>query len=99
MLNHYLFEYSNSKDDKNTLHKYIADAIPEVTTIEGPQQIINILAKSQPESIFNSEQSELLCYSGQASLLKQCIILPNNYELFLAPWLADGLPTGHEEGD
>lgn len=91
MLNHYLFEYSNSKDEKNTLHEYIVDAILEVTTIEGPRQIINILAKSQPESIFNSEQSELLCYSGQASLLKQCIILANNYELFLAPWLADGL--------
>ena len=91
MPSHLTFEYSRSKDEKNTLYEYLANTMPESTSLEGPQQIIKILSKSQPESIFNAEQSELLCYAGKASLLKQCIILPNNYELFLAPWLADGL--------
>ena len=84
------FGYDTSKDLKN---KIFASSLNDSTCsfpIKGSQRIIELLKVSQPSSIFSAESSALICYKARVAFLKRALILPNSYELFLSPWLADG---------
>tara|TARA_B100000674_G_scaffold499410_1_gene545142 strand:- start:7703 stop:8911 length:1209 start_codon:yes stop_codon:yes gene_type:complete len=85
------FIYDNNKDRCNCIeesnygYKYIA------TSLDSDEVFTDLLSASQPKSIYNRSKKELICYGGKCTLLKRAIVIPNSYELFLAPWKADGL--------
>ena len=84
-----IFTYDEQKDRSNYIDGNVADKIQRFK-ISGDNRILEILGQSQPPSIFDKLTSELICYPGCVSLLKRSICLPNVYEQFWAPWLADG---------
>jgi len=83
------FTYDKQKDQSNYIHGYATDNVQRFK-ISGDKRILEILGQSQPPSIFDKLSSELVCYPSRVSLLKRSICLPNVYEQFWAPWLADG---------
>jgi len=83
------FTYEKQKDYSNHIDGSVADKVRRFK-ISGDKRILEILGQSQPPSIFDKLSSELICYQGYVSLLKRSICLPNVYEQFWAPWLADG---------
>ena len=85
-----LFKYDLKLDSQNCIYQYSNHHEFCVSPIPGRKDIISLLSRSQPPSIFNYENRSLICYGSRSVLLKRAIIIPNNYELFLSPWIADG---------
>lgn len=85
-----LFQYDISKDKRNCIKETKLEPSFTSLQITDKEDIVNLLSVSQPQSIFDRLTRTLKCYGARSTLLKRAIALPNNYELFLAPWLADG---------
>jgi len=91
------FAYNKQKDHQNFIDGSSSYQVQRFK-ISGDKRILEILGESQPSSIFDKLSSELICYPGNVSLLKRSICLPNVYEQFWAPWLADGSYSYPSEG-
>jgi len=83
------FQYSAEKDSKNCVFRRVHGKSFSSQGIKASKDLIDLLSVSQPKSIFNAESHTLNCYGAKSTLLKRAIILPNSYEIFLSPWLAD----------
>jgi len=84
------FRYDLEKDNKNCILSVKHEPAFSSYQISGDKSLVDLLAASQPLSIFNKYTNSLNCFGIRSALLKRAIVLPNNYELFLSPWLADG---------
>jgi len=84
------FSYSLEKDKMNCIKEEIAGKNVSEHLVRCGVEMGDLLAASQPRSIFNRREMTLYCFRARASLLRRAIVLPNSYELFLSPWLADG---------
>ena len=85
------FGYQVHKDKLNASWSSLGyDGLPVVNQIAGDQRILNLLRSSQPPSIYDSVSKEIIYHPDRLTMLRRAIVLPNSYELFWAPWLADG---------
>jgi len=85
-----IFRYDLEKDDKNCIVSTRHDPAFTSHQVTGGKSIVDLLSVSQPSSIFSKHTQSLNCFGARSTLLKRAIVLPNSYELFLSPWLADG---------
>jgi hypothetical protein len=88
--NQTIFNYDLTKDRANCLDKEYHGHFLSSVELKANDPMAKTLARSQPPSIFNPETLSLNLYPARSVTLKRALVLPNNYELFLAPWLADG---------
>lgn len=86
-----LFTYDYKKDILNCTSSTQYGSNCVHIPLNGHHSILNILAKSQPPSIYCSSTSCLKLFPARSSVLNRALLLPNNYELFLSSWLADGI--------
>jgi len=85
------FGYQVRKDQLNVSWSSVRyNVYPVAKQIGGEQRILELLGSSQPPSIYDSHSSKLIYYPGRLSILRRAIVVPNSYELFWSPWLADG---------
>ena len=92
-----MFKYSFRNDALNAIHRHRHESPHTAIPISGHPEILAILGRSQPTSIYDLETRCLICYGAVTTFLRRAIVIPNNYELFLAPWIADGSTTYSNE--
>ena len=84
------FRYDFEKDRLNCIKEERQEKKFSEHKIQCSRDMADLLAMSQPRSIFNRDKLALNCFGAKTTILRRAVVLPNSYELFLSPWLADG---------
>lgn len=82
--------YNQRKDEKNCVSFKARRHESRAEKIVGNRRILEVLKESQPRSIYDPETQSLLSFEEKITILRRAIVLPESYELFWAPWIADG---------